>query len=386
MVPEAAAREAGDDPARGARVLIRLNQHLAPATVGVVLDQPRSLLEFQRDFPDEAACVRYLAGRRWPAGFVCPACGATRAYELADRRVWQCAACRVQTSLTAGTVLHGTRLPLMTWFWAMYLAATLNTGISAQQLRKQLGLRRYETAWMLLQKIRRAMVNPGREPLSGEVEVGETWVGGTPEAPGQGRPSNDPKALLVAIAVEHHGHTLGRLRMEVIRDASGTAMTDFVLRNVAPGSTLHGAVPAARHRLLAAGYQHRPRTDRLPRKAGEESSVVPGVPRVASNLKTWLRSTHRGVGADHLDHYLEEFVFRFNRRFYPMAAFDTLLGLTSKVEPTAYPQLRGPLPRDGTPRRRGRSTGSTRPGHRPAGPPGRVARSLDPLAAAERTG
>jgi predicted RNA-binding Zn-ribbon protein involved in translation (DUF1610 family) len=139
-------------------------------------DPPRSLLEFQRDFPDDAACVRYLASRRWPAGFVCPACGATRAYELVKRHLWQCGACRLQTSLTAGTVLHGTRLPLITWFWAMYLAATLNTGISARQLRKQLGLRRYETAWMLLQKIRLAMVNPERERLSGEVEVGVTWV------------------------------------------------------------------------------------------------------------------------------------------------------------------------------------------------------------------
>ena len=325
-----------------------------------MLDQPRSLLEFQRDFPDDAACVRYLAGRRWPTGFVCPGCGATRAYELVGRRLWQCAACRLQTSLTAGTVLHGTRLPLISWFWAMYLAATLNTGISAQQLRKQLGLRRYETAWMLLQKIRRAMVNPGRERLSGEVEVGQTWVGGSQETVDRGRPAIDGKALLVAIAVEHHGHTLGRLRMEVIRDESGATMTDFVLRNVAPGSTLHGEIRAGHNRLLADGYRHRPRSERQLGRAGGEASVVPGVPRVASNLKTWLRGTHRGVGADHLDHYLEEFVFRFNRRFYPMAAFDTLLGLTSKVEPTAYPQLRGPLPGDGSPRRRGRSTGSTR--------------------------
>ena len=330
------------------------------------LDQPRSLLEFQRDFPDDAACVRYLAARRWPTGFVCPACGATRAYELVDRRLWQCAACRQQTSLTAGTVLHGTRLPLITWFWAMYLAATLNTGISARQLRKQLGLRRYETAWMLLQKIRRAMVNPQRERLSGEVEVDKTWVGGRQEGFHRGRSTTDRKALLVAIAVEHHGHSLGRLRMEVIRDASGATLTDFVLRNVAPGSTLHSDTWAGYNRLLASGYRHRPRSARALTKAGEEVNIVPGAHRVVSNLKTWLRGTHRGVGADHLERYLEEFVFRFNRRFYPMAAFDTLLGLTSKIEPTAYAELRGPRPDDGGPRRRGRATGLTQLSRRAA--------------------
>lgn len=242
----------------------------------------------------------------------------------------------------------------------MYLAATLNTGISARQLHKQLGLRRYETAWMLLQKIRRAMVNPQRERLSGAVEVGTTWVGGTQEGFDRGRPTTDRKALLVAIAVEHHGHSLGRLRMEVIQDTSGATLTDFVLRNVAPGSTLHGDIWAGYNRLLASGYGRPPRSGRTNKKAGQEGNVIPGVHRVVSNLKTWLRGTHRGVGADHLERYLEEFVFRFNRRFYPMAAFDTLLGLTSKIEPTAYAELRGPMPDDGSPRRRGRATGLTR--------------------------
>ena len=322
-------------------------------------DQPRSLLEFQRDFPDDAACVRYLAGRRWPSGFVCPACGATRAYELVQRRLWQCAACRQQTSLTAGTVLHGTRLPLITWFWAMYLAATLNTGISARQLRKQLGLRRYETAWMLLQKIRRAMVNPDRERLSGDVEIGVAWVGGSLDGYLPGRSPLDRKALRVAIAVEHHGHILGRLRMEVVRDASGGTLTDFVLRNVAPGSTLHSDVWAGYSRLLTTGYRHRPRSDRAPRNAGVDVTLVPGVHASSRTSGRGCEGTHRGVGADHLEVYLEEFVFRFNRRFYPMAAFDTLLGLTSKIEPTAYPELRGPKPGDGSPRRRGRATALT---------------------------
>jgi hypothetical protein len=188
-----------------------------------------------------------------------------------------------------------------------------------------------------------------------------------------GRSPLDRKALRVAIAVEHHGHILGRLRKEVIRDASGATLTGFVLRNVAPGSTLHSDVWAGHSRLLTTGYRHRPRSDRAPRKFGLDVTVVPGVPRVVSNLRTWLRGTHRGVGADHLEVYLEEFVFRFNRRFYPMAAFDTLLGLTSKIEPTAYPELRGPKPGDGSPRRRGRATALTQRSRRSLRSPNRGA-------------
>ena len=349
-------------------------------------DQPRTLLEFQRDFPDDAACVRYLVGRRWPTGFTCPTCGGTRAYELLERRIWQCAGCRQQTSLTAGTVLHGTRLPLITWFWAMYLAATLTTGISARQLCKQLGLRRYETAWMLLQKIRLAMVNPDREPLFGEVEIDKTWVGRAPAGAGA-RFTPDASALLVAIAVEHHGHNLGRLRMEVLGDASGAAMTDFVLRNVVRGSTLYSDNWPGYGLLLTSGYRHQPRRSRgrgaEQATVGDASGIVPGARRVATNLKSWLHGTHRGVGAQHLERYLEEFVFRFNRRHYPMAAFDTLLGLTSKIEPTAYPELRGRKPEGGRPRRRGRATGVT-PLHAPVAWPGPgERRRLEPLAPAE---
>jgi transposase-like protein len=137
------------------------------------------LREFQLEFATEDGCQQYLAACRWPDGFVCPRCGNQRAYALLKLKRWQCTGCRHQVSLTAGTILHNTKTPLTVWFWAAYLMTTDKRGISALLLQRQLALERYETAWMMLHKFRRAMINLGREPLRGEVEVDETWVGGT---------------------------------------------------------------------------------------------------------------------------------------------------------------------------------------------------------------
>jgi Transposase zinc-ribbon domain len=137
---------------------------------------PKTLRQFQRDFATEESCQQYLAACRWPDGFICQRCGHRRAYELVNQRRRQCAGCRHQVSLTAGTVLHRTKIPLTHWFWAAYLMTTDKRGVSALLLQRQLGLSRYETAWMLLHKLRRTMVNMAREPLHGEVEVDDTWV------------------------------------------------------------------------------------------------------------------------------------------------------------------------------------------------------------------
>ena len=141
-------------------------------------DFPRTIVEFQERFSDEAACLEYLADSRWPEGYRCPACGGERAWVLERRHLWECAGCHHQASVTAGTVMHGTRTPLRLWFWAAYLVATHTPGISAKQLQRQLGLSRYETAWLMLQKLRRAMVAPERTRLREEVEVDEGFVGG----------------------------------------------------------------------------------------------------------------------------------------------------------------------------------------------------------------
>lgn len=321
-------------------------------------DYPRTLAQFYRRFPDDAACLRYLVETRWPEGFRCPACGSSDVGFLSTRRLWQCRACRHQTSVTAGTILHRTRLPLTTWFTAAYLVASLKPGISALQLSQQLGLH-YETAWFLLHKLRRAMVNPERRKLPGEVEVDETWIGGKQAGLKGGRQRRDRKALLVALAVERGETALGRLRSAVVPDAGQATLRAFIGRSVEPGATIISDAWSGYGGLAAAEYIHLSVSQAALRRAGLEPDAVPGVHRVISNLKTWLRGTHHGVGADHLEHYLQEFVFRFNRRFYPMAGFASLLGLGAVLPPTTTQEILAPLVAPEASRRRGRATGLT---------------------------
>jgi hypothetical protein len=202
---------------------------------------PRSLPEFEARFPSDAACARWLMAKRWPQGFRCPACGHARAWELSRGLiVLQCAACARQVSVTAGTVLHRSHLPLRTWFLAAWLMATHKNGISARQLGLQLGLGSYKTAWLLVQKLRRAMVAPDREPLAGLVEVDETTIPfrrkDEPVLVKPGR--SDQGKLLVAGAVEIKGKAPGRARLTVITDYSAATLGAFVAANIATGSTV----------------------------------------------------------------------------------------------------------------------------------------------------
>ena len=250
------------------------------------------------------------------------------------RGLWQCKACDRQTSVTAGTVLHRTRVPLTVWFWATYLVTTHTPGLSAVQLQRQLGLS-YETAWALLHKLRRAMVNPEREPLRDKVEVDETYLGGH-EAGLKGGRQLLEKALIVG-AVEVRGKAAGRVRLQVVPDASGRSLTGFVKRTTAPGTTILSDAWPAYAPLVDLGYRHRPRTQGTPERA---TKLLPHIHRVFGNLKSWLSGTHHGVGHGHLQAYLDEFTFRFNRRRTPMAAFQTLLGLASGAHgPTTYNRL-----------------------------------------------
>jgi transposase-like protein len=300
---------------------------------------PKNLHEFQRQFATEEACEQYLAACRWPDGFVCPRCQHRRAYPVAHRR-WQCAGCRHQVSLTAGTVLHNTKTSLTIWFWAGYLMVTDKRGASALWLQRQLGLGRYETAWLLLHKLRRAMVNAAREPLHGDVEIDETWIGG-PQAGLQGsRQLRGRRAALVLVAVEKRGTKSGRVRMAVIPDFKTTTLTNFIVQHIAPGSTIY--TDGLKQFAPPAGFKHVQRTQpvRAELRKGAKS-VVPLADRAIGNLQQWLVGTHHGVSREQLQVYVDEFVFRHNRRRQPMAAFQTLLGLGTGRAPTPYKRIRG---------------------------------------------
>jgi ISXO2-like transposase domain/Transposase zinc-ribbon domain len=299
---------------------------------------PRTIVEFQRQFADEAACRDYLFVCRWPDGFRCPACGFDHAYELPRRFLWQCSRCHHQVSITAGTVLHKTRTPIHLWFWAAYLTSTGTPGISALQLQRQLGLKRYETAWMLLHKLRRAMVAPERSPLTGEIEVDDAYIGGTDSGRRGGRDVFGA-ATIVIVAVEVRGNGV----REAPHGGRADALCGFVQDNVLEGATVRTDAWQGFKRLARLGYDHQTTSLRGEGMVGRDAArALPRVHRVISNFKTWLRGTYRGVSDHQMQVYLDEFVFRFNRRRTPMAAFQTLLGLGSRLAPTTYEEVRDP--------------------------------------------
>lgn len=273
-------------------------------------DYPRTFQEMDQWFRDEAACRDYIRRLRWPDGFVCPHCGAKGEPWTMSDQLLRCRGCHARTSLTAGTVFEGTRKPLRTWFMAMWFVTSQKNGVSALGLQRVLGLGSYETAWTWLHKLRRAMVRPGRDCLGGVVEIDETYVGG-PEKDKWGR-EIESKAI-VAVAAEERGPGIGRIRLRRVADVSAASLLPFVRSAVAPGATVHTDGWKGYAGLEAAGYRHQISVISTSRDPAHE--VMPRVHKVASLLKRWLLGTHQGgVQRQHLDYYLDEFTFRFNRR------------------------------------------------------------------------
>jgi transposase-like protein len=264
--------------------------------------------EFDRQFATEQSCRQYLADLRWPEGFRCPRCKGTGAW-LTGRALMHCSHCGAQTSVTAGTVFHRTRHPLRLWFQVMWWVCGQKNGSSALGLKRLLGLRSYQTAWAWLHKLRRAMVRPGRAQLTGAVEVDECFVGGWEEAGGRRKVG---KKSLVAIAVEIRGRSIGRIRLARVVDSRAESLVGFVKEAVAPGTKVLTDGLRSYGGLNEAGYRHDPK---VPRHRKEAVVLLPRVHRVVSLLKRWLVGTHQGrVEPAHLPYYLDEFVFRFNRR------------------------------------------------------------------------
>jgi transposase-like protein len=276
------------------------------------VDYPRNWHELLAWFADDAACLRYLERLRWAEGFRCRFCGVVGGewWQMADG-LRRCKACRHETSVTAGTILAGTRMPLVSWFAAVWYVVNHKNGVSALGLQRVLGLGSYQTAWAWLHKLRRAMVRPDRELLDASVEVDETLIGSA--RPGRiGRGATSTKALVV-IAVERRDGGPGRTRMCRIPNATKDVLTDFVLDNVQRGSEVHTDGWVAYNGVGQHRYTHV--VTNIAASGDPAHVAMPEVHRVASLLKRWLLGTHQGaVSHDHLDYYLDEFTFRFNRR------------------------------------------------------------------------
>jgi transposase-like protein/ribosomal protein L40E len=302
-------------------------------------DYPRTLLEFEDRFATDQACRDYLIQLRWPHGFVCPRCGARTAWAATRGRL-VCGGCRHQTSVTAGTIFHDTRKPLRLWFQAMWYVTSQKNGTSAMGLQRVLGLGSYLTAWTWLHKLRRAMVRPGRDRLSGRVEVDEIYVGG--EEP-QAHARQILGKCLVAVAAQQDGRGIGRIRMARIPDASAARLQQFIRGAIEPGSVVHTDGWEGYHSLEKKGYRHEVT---ILRGQGKDAAIelLPRVHRVAGLLKRWLLGTHQGsVSGNHLDYYLDEFTFRFNRRKSRSRGklFYRLVEQALSVEPSPYHTMVG---------------------------------------------
>ena len=300
-------------------------------------DRPMSRAAFEARFPDEAACARHLAAMRWPDGFVCPACGHGRGWELKRRRAsWECAACGKETSVSAGTIMHRSHLPLKTWFMAIHIVTSHSNGISALQLQAQLGLGSYKSAWLLLHKLRRAMVAPDRSLLEDLVEIDEATLPlrtkQDPPTGGQGRSPQGKMRIAGAVELSPEGEPR-RIRLAPIGDFSARSLHAFVTGTSAPGARVitdgwrgYGGLPDHEPKLVGATPAH---------------LVLACIHRVFSNLKRWALGTFHGLRRPHLRRYLDEFVFRWNRRRHTATAFDALLGIGTRLQPAGYRDIVG---------------------------------------------
>lgn len=305
-------------------------------------DYPQDQLDFEERFATDQACREYLEELRWSEGFVCPRCQGTKAWREGRGRQ-MCAGCLYPVSATTGTIFQDTRKPLRLWFRAAWHVTSQKHGASALGLQRVLGLGGYLTAWSWLHKLRRAMVRPKRDTLSGMVEVDETYVGGMAEGK-RGRGA-DHKALVV-IAAEENGKGIGRIRMSRVADASAASLEGFVQSAVAPGSRIHTDGWDGYGGLSALGYAHELSVLRG-LDCSAPATLLPRVHRVAALLKRWLLGTHQGaVRPDHLDYYLDEYTFRFNRRTSRSRGklFYRLIQQAVQVEPSPYKQMVGGKP------------------------------------------
>ncbi len=302
---------------------------------------PGTLGEFQSWFPTDEDCLDYLEWLRWPKGFRCPICQHVGGWRASDRR-FTCLGCGRRTSATAGTIFDRTRTPLTVWFAAAWQFATRKDGISALALKRLMAIGSYQTAWALLHRFRSVLRRPDQEKLKGTVEVDETFIGGEEAGLSGGRAPG--KKVLTAIAVEvRFPKGWGRCRMVPIPDAKAATLLEFLQNTVEPGSTVITDAWNGYNGIDAAGYTRDRRNQRAAKAQGQNpGDLLPAVHRVAALSKRWMLGTHQGAITEaHLPSYLDEFVFRFNRRKArsPGRLFFRLMELAVTHAPVRYENL-----------------------------------------------
>jgi transposase-like protein len=300
------------------------------------MEFPKTILEFEDRFPDEDACWKALREVRWPEGFVCPRCGHRASSFVSTRRLEQCRRCRYQCSVTAGTVFHRTKIPLRTWFWAIFFVARHKQGISALQLQKDLGLGSYETAWTMLHKLRSGLTPRPEFRLQGLVEADDTYVGG--HEPGRSGGRQAGTKTIVAAAVERRRYTAGKLRLSVVKGLQFQRDLGPFLLGAIDGSTttLRTDGYATYRSFEKVGIRHDRHIQGDPLRA---TKILPWCHIVFGNLKNWLRGTFHGVSGKHLQRYLQEFVYRFDRRWREMEMFGFVLHRAAGSQPFPYHRL-----------------------------------------------
>lgn len=301
------------------------------------------MIEFEKRFNSEEECYRYLFQIRWPDGVVCPRCKGEQKTWITKRGLYNCRECGYQVSVTSGTIFHGTRKPLVLWFHAMWHITSQKYGANALGLMRVLGLGSYHTAWEWLHKLRRAMVRPGREMLSGTVEVDETYVGGD-KVGKRGRGAEGKSLVMVAVELDvEHKNKIGRIRLSRVLDASSISINKFLEENIEKGSVINTDGWNGYNQVNSIGYT---------RKIVRDSENLGSDPLhhchlIISLFKRWLLGTYQGaVKPDHVDFYLDEYTFRFNRRTSRSRGklFYRLIQQAVAVEPVPRKEIEGGSP------------------------------------------
>jgi hypothetical protein len=300
------------------------------------MEFPKTVLEFQDQYPDEDACWNALRQVRWPGGFLCPRCGHRESSFISTRRLEQCRGCRYQCSVTAGTIFHRTKVPLRTWFWAIFFVARHKQGISALQLQKDTGLGSYETAWTMLHKLRSGLEPRAEVRLEGLVEADDAYVGSVERNRKGGRQAGTK--TIIAGVVEQQSHSAGKLRLSVLKGLQFERdLGPFILGAInACETTLRTDGYATYRSFKRVGVRHDRHIQGDPARAGE---ILPWIHIVFGNLKNWLRGTFHGVSGKHLQRYLHEFVYRFDRRWREQEMFGFILRRAAQASPLSFAQI-----------------------------------------------